>query len=127
MPGAKLVAQEQEFEDTSWVKRLVKIIEEFRKVNPDITANQMLVLLRIGERPGVTQKELADLTNMKDGTISRICALMSNRGHQQREGLDVIAIKDVPTDYRAKGQYLVKDGKKMFASVKRLMTDPAEE
>jgi hypothetical protein len=29
-------------EDAEWVRRLTLIINEFRKISPDITANQML-------------------------------------------------------------------------------------
>lgn len=110
-------------EDAEWIKKLALIIDEFRKINPDITANQMLVLLRIGEHPGITQSELSKLTDLKDGTISRICALMSDRGHQGREGLDVIDIRPVPGDYRSKGQFLVNNGKRLYTSIKKLMTE----
>lgn len=110
-------------EDAEWIKKLALIIDEFRKINQDITANQMLVLLRIGEHPGITQSKLAELTSLKDGTISRICALMSDRGHQGREGLDVIDIRPVPGDYRSKGQFLVNNGKRLYTSIKKLMTD----
>lgn len=109
-------------EDGEWVNTLALIIDEFRKINQDITANQMLVLLRIGEHPGITQNKLAEATGLRDGTISRICALMSERGHQGRDGLNVISINPVPGDYRAKGQSLINGGKKLYASVKHLMT-----
>jgi DNA-binding MarR family transcriptional regulator len=109
-------------EENEWINRLALVIDEFRKISQDITANQMLVLLRIGEQPGITQNKLAELTGLRDGTISRICALMSERGHQSREGLNVISINPVPGDYRAKGQKLVGDGRRMFNSVKNLMT-----
>jgi hypothetical protein len=59
------------------VKKLTLIVNEFRKINPDITANQMLVLLHAGAKPGIMQKELSAATDLADGTISRICALMS--------------------------------------------------
>lgn len=108
--------------NAEWAERLALIIDEFRKINQDITANQILVLLRIGERPGITQSELAELTRLKGGTISRICALMSDRGYQGREGLDVIDIRPVPGDYRSKGQFLANDGKRLYTSVRKLMT-----
>jgi hypothetical protein len=66
------------------VKKLTLIVNEFRKINPDITANQMLVLLHAGAKPGIMQKELSAATDLADGTISRICALMSDRGHESR-------------------------------------------
>lgn len=109
-------------EDAKWVETLTLIINEFRKVSPDITANQMLVLLHAGAKPGITQKELSKATDIADGTISRICALMSDRGHQGRDGLNVLSIDPVPGDFRSKGQKLIGAGKKMYSSIKHLMT-----
>lgn len=107
--------------DAKWVETLTLILNEFRKISPDITANQMLVLLHAGAKPGITQKELSQVCDLADGTISRICALMSDRGHQGREGLNVLSIDPVPGDYRSKGQKLINAGRKMFASVRSHM------
>jgi hypothetical protein len=73
------------------VKKLTLIVNEFRKISPDITANQMLVLLHAGAKPGIMQKELSAATDLADGTISRICALMSDRGHDSRSMAPVYA------------------------------------
>ncbi|UYO51422.1 MarR family winged helix-turn-helix transcriptional regulator [Rhodopseudomonas palustris] len=83
----------------------------------------MLVLLHIGHKPGITQRELAEAVQVKDGTISRICALMSERGHQGRDGLNVVSIEPVPGDFRSKGQRLVGNGRRLYASIRKLMTD----
>jgi DNA-binding MarR family transcriptional regulator len=109
-------------EDAKWVETLTLVINEFRKISPDITANQMLVLLHAGAKPGITQKELSKATDLADGTISRICALMSDRGHQGREGLNVLSIDPIPGDFRSKGQKLIGGGKKMYASIRSLMS-----
>ena len=81
----------------------------------------MLVLLHAGAKPGITQKELSSACGVADGTISRICALMSDRGHQGREGLNVLSIDPIPGDYRSKGQKLIGAGKKMYGRVCDLM------
>ncbi|MGX7742833.1 hypothetical protein [Rhodopseudomonas parapalustris] len=38
-------------EDAGWIERLALILDAFREINPDITANQILVLLQIGGSP----------------------------------------------------------------------------
>lgn len=58
-------------EDAGWLERLSLILDAFREIHPEITANQILVLLQIGGKPGITQRELSDRTGLKDGTISR--------------------------------------------------------
>lgn len=120
--GASVTSDNTSIEDAKWVETLTLIINEFRKISPDITANQMLVLLHAGAKPGITQKELSKATDLADGTISRICALMSDRGHQGREGLNVLSIDPIPGDFRSKGQKLIGAGKKMYASIRNLMT-----
>ncbi len=120
--GANVTSGENNsIEDAKWVRTLSEIIQEFRKVSPDITANQMLVLLHAGAKPGITQKELSEITHIADGTVSRICALMSDRGHQGREGLNVLSIDPVPGDFRSKGQKLIGAGKRMYGSIKNHM------
>jgi len=122
--GAKvhMTKSQANIEDADWVERLALVIDEFRKINQDMTANQMLVLLRIGERPGITQKELSQLTQLPDGTVSRICALLSDRGHQTRRGLNAIRIHEVPGDYRVRGSTLFGNGQRLYASIRNLMT-----
>jgi hypothetical protein len=110
-------------EDAEWVRKLTLIINEFRKISPDITANQMLLLLHAGAKPGITQRELSVATDLADGTISRICALMSDRGHQGRQGLNVLSIDPVPGNFGSKGQRLIGPGKCMYAKIRNLMTD----
>jgi DNA-binding MarR family transcriptional regulator len=109
-------------EDAEWVERLCQVIDEFRKVNQDITANQMLIMLRAGERPGITQRELCKLTQLSDGTVSRICAVLSERGHQSRKGLGVLSIHPLPGEYRAKGQTLTSTGNRIFNTIRTFMT-----
>lgn len=108
-------------QDTKWVTRLDFAIDAFRAISQDITANQMLVFLQIGARPGITQKELSQAVRLPDGTISRICALMSERGHQGRQGLCIISIDPVPGDHRSRGQSLTAKGKSMFEKVQSAM------
>jgi DNA-binding MarR family transcriptional regulator len=114
-------------EDQEWVERLALILDEFRKINQDITANQMLVLLNIGLRPGLTQKELSKVVSLGDSTISRICALLSDRGHQGRVGLGIIDIHEKPGDWRLRGQTLKGNGKRLYASVRAHMTAPLKK
>lgn len=109
-------------DDLEWVGRLTHILDAFRQVNQDVTANQILVLLEIGAKPGITQRELSQAVKLKEGTISRICAVMSDRGHQNRPGLNLIDIRPVPGDWRAKGQHLTAQGQRLYSTVKAFMT-----
>ncbi|NPU64581.1 MarR family transcriptional regulator [Bradyrhizobium sp. 83012] len=108
-------------EDAEWSKTIIKVLEEFRKINPDITANQMLTFLHIGVNPGVSQKKLTELVNVDDATVSRISALLSERGSRGREGLKMIEIKLDENDYRFRVQHLSRGGKLIFDSLRDIM------
>lgn len=110
-------------EDLAWVGKIQSVLEEFRKINQNITANQILTFLFIATEEGIGQKELEDRTGLHNATVARIVAIMSDRGLKARsaEALDLIRINPVPGDYRARSQTLSHKGKKVFESLRSIM------
>jgi DNA-binding MarR family transcriptional regulator len=108
-------------EDAEWTDVVIKFLEEFRKINPDITANQMLTFMHIARNPGISQKKLAELVKVDDATISRLSALMSDRGSRGREGLKMIEIKLDETDYRYRVQNLSRGGQLIFEGLRDIL------
>jgi DNA-binding MarR family transcriptional regulator len=110
-------------DDLEWTNKLIRVIEEFRKLNQDITANQILTFLLIAQRENVTQKELEKGTGLNSGTISRICAIMSDRGLKARnaEPMNLIRIGNAPDDYRVSAQSLAPNGKRVLNGLRAIM------
>ena len=110
-------------DDMVWASKLVRSLEEFRKVNQDVTANQILTFLHIATKDGASQRDLEKETGLDNGTISRICAILSERGLKGRaaEPMDMIRIVMSPNDYRARVQTLSAKGRRVFNSLRDIM------
>ena len=117
----KVMTKSINIEDAGWVGKLVEAIEEFRKINPDTTLNQFLTFLTIGLEPGIPQRDLCERFGLRDGSMSRICAVLSERGNRGQEGLQLIEIRPVPGDYRLTGQFLSAKGRRVFDGVRKVM------
>jgi DNA-binding MarR family transcriptional regulator len=95
----------------------------FRSLNKNITANQIVVFLHVAAKEGVTQKELEKATDLDNGTVFRICAILSERGLRKRGAspLDLIRIDLSHRDYRARTQSLSTKGKRFFERLKMML------
>jgi DNA-binding MarR family transcriptional regulator len=108
-------------EDLGWATKLVRAIEEFRKINPDVSANQVLAFMYIGTKPGISQRELGGLLGVPEGTISRICAVLSDRGNRGTPGQGLIEISQSREDYRVSAQHLSTKGRRVFESLRHIL------
>ena len=110
-------------EDLEWTAKLIRVVEEFRKISQAITANQILAFMLIAQRGGITQKELEKETGLSNGTISRICAIMSDRGLKARNApaMDLVRVSNSPDDYRVSIQTLAPNGKRVLNGLRSIM------
>lgn len=104
-----------------WVGKTIAVLDLFRSINQDMTANQIVALLTIAIRPGVTQRELIKATGLGEGTVSRLMAVLSDRGVRGREGLGLIKIEMAAGDYRVRKQSLSAKGERLFGAVASVM------
>jgi DNA-binding MarR family transcriptional regulator len=111
-----------EVQDAEWIRKLLRVIAEFRNVHQDITANQMATFLHVALQPHISQAQICDETGLSDATVSRIVALLSNRGLGGRPGADVVSIGMRDDDYRVRGQTLTPKGRRIVAALKAIMT-----
>jgi DNA-binding MarR family transcriptional regulator len=110
-------------EDQEWTEMLIRVVDEFRKINQDITGNQILTFLLIAQKDNITQKELERETGLSNGTISRICAIMSDRGLKSRHAkpMNLIDIGNRDGDYRVSVQSIAPKGKRVLSSLRAIM------
>lgn len=78
------------------------------------------MFLRIAAKEGITQKELESATGLDNGTVSRICAILSERGLKKRgaDPLDLIRIDLSKRDYRSRAQSLSAKGKRFLEKLR---------
>jgi DNA-binding MarR family transcriptional regulator len=72
-----------------WIHRVYQasrdeMYRRFREVGEDVTPEQWAVLIRLWERDGQSQSELLDATFRDAPTMSRILAVMEERGYLER-------------------------------------------
>lgn len=108
-------------EDADWINTLIRVMDEFRRVSQNITANQIVTFLTVAKEPNITQRELAKRTGLNDGTISRIIAILSDRGLGEQKGADIVSIGFLPGDYRTRAQNLSPQGRRLLDSVRDKM------
>jgi len=109
-------------DDTEWTVELIRALDEFRRFHQDITANHIITFLHIAAKEGMTQKELERATGLQSGTISRICAILSDRGLRKRgaEALDLIRMDASPLDYRVRVQSLSPNGRRLLERLRTI-------
>ncbi len=110
-------------EDVAWTQKVIDVLDEFRKVNQNVTANQIILFLNIAREEGISQSELENKTGLHNATVSRICAILSDRGLPKRsqDALDLIRIVPGDNDYRSKAQVLSHKGKLIFNGLQAIM------
>lgn len=110
-------------EDLAWSQKIIDVLDEFRKINQNITANQIITFLSIALQEGISQTELEEKTGLHNATISRICAILSDRGLKARnqEAMDLIRITPAEDDFRSRAQILSNKGKLIFNALRSIM------
>jgi DNA-binding MarR family transcriptional regulator len=110
-------------EDVGWSQKIIGALDEFRKINQNITANQIITFLNIALHEGLSQTELEERTGLHNATVSRICAILSDRGLKARnqEAMDLIRITPAEDDYRSRAQVLSNKGRMVFNGLRSIM------
>ena len=108
-------------DEAMWMDGFTGALEEFRKWNPDVTANVVLTFMLIARHPGITQKELMKRLGLADSGTSRTTAALSRYGDRNKPGWDVIDLVENPLDRREKLLYLNKKGNVILAALRRAL------
>jgi DNA-binding MarR family transcriptional regulator len=99
------------------INAVVRVIEEFRKLDADMQAQQMLTLLVIAKEEGIGVKEIAERTGVSTSAASRNVAYWSDWSALKREGHDLVSIKADLMDTRRKQVSLNPKGKKFVSHI----------
>lgn len=103
------------------LSRAILFIEEFRKIDPDISAPVALVLLHIARKPGITNRELGQLLGMAKSTTSRHIEFLS-----KELGKGLITYSEDLQDRRYKVIKLTPEGERVVRSLLHFIGDEGE-
>lgn len=99
------------------INNAMAMIEEFRKVEPSITANAILAFMFICIEPGITGVELQRKMGLNNSTVVRVVASLSSHHRGGKDGHDLIRYKEDYIDRRVKHLHLTPHGEYLWKRV----------
>lgn len=93
------------------VSRALRVIQEFRKHDPELQTQACQAFLQIAGQEGISIQELARLISTAGATASRNVALLGPRHRSGRAGLGLIEARTDPADNRVRRLYLTSRGR----------------
>jgi len=88
-------------------------------VRPELTFNEMRVLMRAGRQPGITQRDLVEHSHADKAQMARILAHLQDRGWLTRSASE--------SDKRVRCLHLSAQGQRLFAQLRGLQEQVATE
>jgi DNA-binding MarR family transcriptional regulator len=102
-------------------QKVSSIIEEFRKLNAEMQAQQMAIFLAVVAKPGSTISDIAKVTGHSTGTVSRNVSALGQIHRKGMPGLDILVAKEDPMDRRNKRITITPKGKRIMATLEALL------
>ena len=99
--------------------KMLLALEELRKIDPEMQAQQAVVLLAVAKQPGLSQSDAMQLAGVARSSISRIYARLSDLPG----GLGLLRMEEDMNDRRIKIARLTPHGSRILASITRILED----
>ncbi|HRO60491.1 MAG TPA: MarR family transcriptional regulator [Burkholderiaceae bacterium] len=96
--------------------RMRKSLED---LHPELTFNEMRVLMRTGREPGITQKDLVEHSHTDKAQMARILAQLQDKGWLKRSASK--------SDRRVRCLHLSARGQTLFSQLRELQEQAAAE
>jgi DNA-binding MarR family transcriptional regulator len=101
--------------------RLQRLVEEVRKLDPEMPAQTLYTLLLVKSLEPVPMRKLADLVGITPSSISRTCDRLGRRGSGLRPGLNLTVDTPDVNDERVSNVSLTPRGREFVALLEKLM------
>lgn len=105
----------------SGMMKVFQILEEFRKVYPDMQMQAASVFAIIAMNPGITMKELGQRTGLAQSSCSRNVALLSDKLKHDKDGYGLVVASEDPLERRRKVVHLTPRGNRVASSLELLV------
>ena len=109
--------------DIEALKKAHKIIEEFRKLDENMPIQQAAVFLTIAMHDDLSQKEVAEMAGLGQGSTSRNVSAFLKLNRFKKPGFDLIENKPDPSELRVKRHRLNKKGERIAQTIADIMGD----
>lgn len=88
-------------------------------IHPELSFNEMRILMRTGHQPGITQKDLVEHSHTDKAQMARVLAHMEEQGWLKRSASE--------NDRRVRCLHLSARGQQLFAELRDLREQVAKE
>lgn len=102
--------------------RMIEAVNAFRDVHPDMTLNQVVVMLLVASRPGITQRQIMEETGLADSSTSRIIGILGKWGNRGTKPLNLIDVVYDEADRRVRTYTITPTGRKLLEKVMAALT-----
>lgn len=106
--------------DRTALYKLTLIVEEFRKIDPELPMQQALTLLAIAAEPGLTLKDYARQVGVSEAALSRHVQLLGTPGVDPKGKYGMVVAKYDTVDTRRKITLLTDKGHRSVAALIKL-------
>lgn len=93
--------------------KVVKCLEEFRKIDPQMPPQTAQVFLWVCIQDGITMKDLAERVGISQSSTSRNVAALSKEHRYGKPGYDLVAATEDPMERRRKIVKLTPKGRRI--------------
>jgi len=105
------------------LRRVVDIIEELRKLSPEMQIQTAMTLLQVGLEPGITMKRLCEKVGISQASISRNVAILGDGLRPEKPGFKLLTAKEDPYERRRKIVTLTPAGVRVCNSLESYISD----
>lgn len=107
--------------ETGRIRPLISVMEEFRKLDADIQAQTIIILLQIASKPHLQMRELEEATGLASSSVSRNVAALGRVHRKGRPGLGLVLAYEDQEDRRFKRVHLTSMGKKFIETISGIL------
>lgn len=103
--------------------RVIALIEEFRKIDPEMPLQTAVTFCTVAAEEGITMKRLQEKLGFSQSSCSRNVASLSKFHRLNKPGHDLLYTTEDPHERRRKIVMLTPKGKRVAESIKAVFED----
>jgi DNA-binding MarR family transcriptional regulator len=104
------------------IATVIRVLEEFRRFDPDMPIQYALSFLTIAEHEGLSMGELAQRLDIAQSSASRNIAALSRWHSFGKAGHDLVEAMEDPRERRRKIVSLTSAGNRLVAAIRALVS-----
>ena len=106
--------------NTMEIRKAGKLLETFRLLDANISAQSVVVFLYVAEQEGISMHALAEKVGLLQSTCSRTVASLTRTHRINKPGLDLLFTEEAPSDRRYKTVRLTPKGKRLWTQIQEI-------